>query len=227
MEACTGVQTLALAHRSHADAIRLCSACPSELILESYIDLSDDSAFVSSTDNQPDPLSSVARLRICEPGHVWDPPSSSLRLPMLNLTHLHLCRRAFANEENDAIFMEDVRSLLQSVIRLKMIGAWLHFSAKSTDIDIRDLVVSIFPPSYLTSDDVVGVENSDIWHALGELQLEDDRLFVVKGKYGSWISEWKDPGAVASPSGPPDFWDHVRQTVPVVKRDVRHGETAA
>lgn len=185
IDACTGVQTMALAHRSHSDTIRLPSVCASELILESYVDLSKELTF----DQTPNPLSSVTRLRICEPGSQWVAPSSTLRPFITNLTHLQLCRRAPANEENDITFLDDLRSLFLFAPKLNMV------------------VVSVFPPYF--ADGGESVKRSYIWRALEVIQEQEERLYITEGNYGSWIHEWKDPEASASPAGPPNFWLHV------------------
>lgn len=179
---------MALTHRSHSDPIRLPSACPSELILESYVDLSGESTFASATpDGKHTSLSSITKLRVCEPGSGWDSPSSFLRPFLANLTHLHLCRRAFANEENDVEFLDDVRTFLLCASKLEMVA------------------VSIFP-SQLYESVSESVTESNIWVALEDMAKDDERLCILQGKYGSWTSDWKDPLTIASPAGPPNFW---------------------
>lgn len=193
VKACTGPQAvmdLDLAHHSHS--ARLSPACSFELHLQSYVDLSDESILISSAsgDYTLSPLSLVTHLRICEPGYVWQAPSSLLPPHTSNLTHLHICRRAFANEENDAVFLKDVHYFLRSS-KMKMV------------------VVSVFP-SYFANE-MEEVNASSIWQALKMLQAGDERLFVLEGKHGSWTSECVSR-IVAGLSGPLDFWQKVRRS---------------
>lgn len=181
VKACTGSPIIDSTQSRQSNTVRF------ELHLKSYIDFSEESISTSSIfDDRPNPLSLVTHLRICEPGYVWQAPSSLLPPYTSNLTHLHICRRAFANEDNDAEFLEDVKYFLKFP-------------------EMKMLVVGIFP-SFVTNDSEA-LDKSAIWQALQEMQAGEGRLFIIEGRYGSWASE----RGVSTVSGPPDFWRDVRK----------------
>lgn len=174
VKACQGIGST---HRSQSDIVRF------ELHLKSYIDPADESiSTLPIIDDRPNPLSLVTHLRICEPGYVWQAPSSLLPPYTSNVTHLHICRRAFANEDNDAEFLEDVEYFLAFP-------------------EMEMLVVSVFPS--LFKNELETVEGSAIWQALKKVQAGDARLFIIRGHYG-----WRPAVRV---SDGPDFWSCVRR----------------
>lgn len=113
--------------------------------------------------------SSVSRLRVCEPSDIWYSPSTILASFGFarQLSHLQLSRRVNGNEENDLIFVQEVKQIL-----LDMPG-------------IKKLVVSLFPSTWAVDDVESDVEESNIWDIL---QGVDERLVVAKGTYDEWMT---------------------------------------
>ncbi|KAF9451524.1 hypothetical protein P691DRAFT_807635 [Macrolepiota fuliginosa MF-IS2] len=166
---------------------------PTDLTVQSFEDLN------------PDPLSSavfllpiyfstsLTHLRICEPADKWQSPLSIIAAlhGAPNLTHLELARRTDSNEDNDAIFVEDLAYLL------------------TTRKELRMVVVSIFGGSMRTSLDAL--RESSIWMLVSKLQEVDSRVVITQGEPGSWREEWKDVKGFRCGRRPANFWDTVQE----------------
>ncbi|KAF8891793.1 hypothetical protein BD779DRAFT_1468715 [Infundibulicybe gibba] len=132
---------------------------PSEITIQCY-DINESQAIAPFVNISR----TISHLRICEPSDGWYSPATILAsfglLP--DLTHLQLPRRTNANEDNDAIFVEDVESILQTRPLLKM------------------LVISIFVQ------EPASIADSNIWTLLLPLRMRDPRLTLLVGKYDEW-----------------------------------------
>lgn len=148
-------------------------------------------------------------------------PSSSLAAlgPLPHLTHLHLNRRASANEDNDIAFVQDCEDVLRRREGLKI------------------LVVSVFLPFYYSmrmpsfpamADEDAEMEEVDeekarevmqereciessLWRMLQELKAKDDRLVIIQGQEGAWRKEWEGVSVIANATGAGDFWVRAKQ----------------
>ncbi|KAJ7246245.1 hypothetical protein C8J57DRAFT_1190593 [Mycena rebaudengoi] len=197
---CTGVRTLALPRPGILAAALahhpLHLSLPFEVIIQSF----DEAKPFEWGCVLPKPASeypaahlssSITHLRVCEPGDVWYSPLSILQFfgGAYHLTHLALVRRMNSNTDNDAIFVEEVCSLLVSRPNLKMI------------------VVSIFPeqwPRYF--DEMIPATSSSIWQTLSFVAEADPRVVLVEGVKG-----WTEtiPWARC-----PNFWEHSTMRFP-------------
>lgn len=134
----------------------------------------------------------ITHLRFCEPSEFWYSPLEILmsfgELP--HLSHLQLCRRSEANEDNDVTFMEELEAILQKRKSLKM------------------LVVSIFSPNWSGDQSVL---TSSIWKALGTLVERDERVYRLAGKNGEWKNQWEGHRLKASPA---NFWQDLKVDCP-------------
>ncbi|CAK5284175.1 unnamed protein product [Mycena citricolor] len=124
---------------------------------------------------------SVTHVRTAEPGEVWASPLSIMShfgWPP-RITHFALARRADANEENDAVFAEEVAAILVERPALKM------------------LVVSIFPSHWPRRSNQPGcVEDSSIWKTLSLISDRDSRLVVQASDTNRTAEAWLDaPGS--------------------------------
>ncbi|KAG5647087.1 hypothetical protein DXG03_001457 [Asterophora parasitica] len=125
-------------------------------------------------------------LRICEPSTMWFSPTSILAAfgPLPQLSHLQLARRANANETNDIMFANSVRTLLHSLPALKM------------------LIVSIFTEPFTCSK----AEDSSIWKRMSGIRDEDCRVVILPGRYDEWRAELQNQKLVRSGYQPANFW---------------------
>ncbi|KAJ7772114.1 hypothetical protein DFH07DRAFT_216498 [Mycena maculata] len=150
---------------------------------------------------------SLTHLRISEPGDTWHSPLTILHFfgSTPHLTHFALARRMDANEANDKVFVDELRMLLVSRPKLKI------------------LVVSIFPaqwPRYF--DHTVSVESSTIWMALSSVAEADKRVILVAAglegrKDGiSWADFPPTHRNLGCQSG---FWEYFRREL-----NIRNGE---
>lgn len=118
----------------------------------------------------------ITHLRVTEPNE-WGWLSPRDMLAKLgnppNLTNLQLSRRAGANEQNDAVFVEEMASILSSFPRLRL------------------FVVTVFK-GYAWSSDFSAVEHSHIWKILLDLRQMDNRVAVIEGHRGEWKKEYED-----------------------------------
>lgn len=192
--ACSGVKTLSLPPGYHPLSLASVvhargSTGVCELTMASYDEL-DYMGRCTSLQYVPDTqrtreVSSLTHLRVCEPSIAWCPPSSMLQsfgdLP--HLTHLQLARRAYANEDNDNTFLEDVSDTLHLRPNLQM------------------LVVVIFPCLWAEEDDI---SQSSIWKKLSMMAEADGRLFITHGEYGAWREECRT--SPSTPGRPSSFW---------------------
>ncbi|KDQ50849.1 hypothetical protein JAAARDRAFT_41635 [Jaapia argillacea MUCL 33604] len=188
---------------------------PFELVLGSYIDLAPKpilsfylpagSTSTPSSHRKPNPalFASLTHLRFCEPSDLYHSLPSvldSFSSPLSSLSHLHLCRRARANEDNDLAFTSDIRDCLRSRKTLKM------------------MVVSIFPSLRRESQDRElmrkDIRESSIWLLLDEVAREDERLLVVDGEYGAWVKEWQTPSLF-------NFWDDAVKRHAQIKAEMK------
>nr|GAT57874.1 predicted protein [Mycena chlorophos] len=144
---------------------------PTEITIQSF-DLDDDGSLAVSAL----PLaSSLTHLRVSEPGDTWQSPLSILFFfgcgPQLS--YLALSRRVHANEDNDAVFVDEVQTILESRPRLKM------------------LVVRVFPayfPFYCGSS--TPLEESPIWESLSVVAERDPRLVLVTAGFEGCKTPW-------------------------------------
>ncbi|KAF7296099.1 hypothetical protein MKEN_01425100 [Mycena kentingensis (nom. inval.)] len=185
--ACSGVRILSLPRPGLIASPCLSRTLPSELTLQSFdftrLDVARCSAHHLST--------ALTHLRISEPGDAWYAPSAIISFfgDAPHLTHIALARRMEANEDNDAVFVADIQTILASRPQLRMV------------------VVRIFPahfPLYYNPEAVV--EDSAIWQVLSVLAEEDPRLVIVaagfdRGKATSWVQMPND-----------GFWDKATAT---------------
>lgn len=134
-------------------------------------------------------LDSLTHIRFCEPSNVWCSPLSMLASfgPLPHLSHLQLSRCANANQDNDYLFLEDIRIILRSYADLKL------------------LVVSIFDNrSWMSS--VESVAESNFLNLMRELRDEDSRVVVLVGGYGDWKKGWEVTKTSRCGQQPPNFW---------------------
>ncbi|KAG1739120.1 uncharacterized protein EDB91DRAFT_1054175 [Suillus paluster] len=156
----------------------------------------------TSTSNDPSSATifhRITHLCIAEPAYAWYSPLALLKV-FPSLTHIALPRRAHANIENDELFIEDVKAILQEP-RMEVI------------------VITIFPQILVGADKEqaadhdasrsLDIKDSTIWLAAEELRKEDGRLFIVNGHMGSWRKDWQGPAVVANPQGPGNWWRKV------------------
>ncbi|KAJ7594919.1 hypothetical protein C8J56DRAFT_821993 [Mycena floridula] len=196
LTACRGLKTLALPAGFHPITLASILSAPchealSELTIQACDEL-DQAGRVTSlhypTKFILSPSASyLTHLRICEPSQGWCSPASILDAfgPLPNLTHLQLARRINANEENDALFMEDVTQILQS-------------------FGLKVLIISIYAPAWAPSQ---SVEDSSIWKLIQEAAQDEPRLMVAKGEYDAWQKEWIEP------TRPINFWETTAGTL--------------
>ncbi|KAJ8453444.1 hypothetical protein ONZ45_g19716 [Pleurotus djamor] len=111
--------------------------------------------------------------------------------PLPNLAYLHFARRAEANEDNDILFVDEIRSILAERSHL------------------ASLVVSIFPVEWRAKETA---RESHIWQRLSELEMEDKRLILVIGGPGQWRAEYEG-SAISSRA---NFWDSCRRNKAIV-----------
>lgn len=220
MQACSGIRTL---------AVPLCptpltsedissSVSPAEIVLGSYADLAPEpfmfgystmTSNVSLVNYNKSVFRGVSHLRVGDPSDGWYSPSSMLTSfgPLPHLTHLQLSRRAHANMDNDTLFVGEIQEILRSRTDLKMLVAAVYPSTRmnSRDVEAHD--------GFRTLPD----EDKDcnIWSALRELSLEDDRLVIVEGTWGSWAREWEHPKIAATGSPAFDFWTSAKRRAQV------------
>ncbi|KAF9031244.1 hypothetical protein BDZ89DRAFT_1064111 [Hymenopellis radicata] len=162
---CKGLLSVTLSDGDQVPALTTCLAAKRPDILSSVTVRQFSDIPLSA---QPSAATSLARLRVCEPSDMWHAPSDILTsFGGPHLSHLQLARRVNGNEENDEIFAEEVKQILLDQPRLKT------------------LVVSLFPSSWAVDGDDADIEQSHIWQML---HGADERLLVVKGKYGRWVS---------------------------------------
>ncbi|KAH7906690.1 hypothetical protein BJ138DRAFT_1015818 [Hygrophoropsis aurantiaca] len=168
-----------------------------------------------AADDQPDAtkipsqiLAHVTHLRIAEPASSWHSPLPLLRL-FPALAHVALPRRANANEDNDLVFLEGVKTMLQHkrirmvvVVVFPQIGYYPDQSSSDESDDGEDGII----------DAVFSVKKSSIWKAVEELRRSDKRVYVMQGRYDMWKNEWKGPEVVASARGPGDWWGTTRRS---------------
>jgi hypothetical protein len=189
---------------------------PSQLTIGSYAGIAPESypprpLDASLAEQDKSSFEKVSHLRLGDPSDGWYSPSSSLKSfgPLPLLTHLQLSRRANANPDNDEVFVEDIREMLQSRADLKL------------------LVATVYPPtrnycktssrgfkSMLDSD-----QDCNIWTSLQQLSREDSRLVVAEGIWDGWSREWEDPAVLATGGSSLDFWSSVEKSLQIVKSD--------
>ncbi|KAG0702862.1 hypothetical protein DFH29DRAFT_1044613 [Suillus ampliporus] len=155
-----------------------------------------DSASASNNPSSATIFHHITHLCIAEPAYAWCSPLALLKV-FPSLTHVALPRRAHANTENDKLFMEDVKAILQEP-RMEVI------------------VITIFPQILARADKEhvadhdasrsLDIKDSTIWLAAEELRKRDGRLFIVNGHTGSWRKDWQGPAVVANPKGPRNWW---------------------
>jgi len=194
--ACTGVKTLSLPPGYHplslASIVHTRGSALAELVLASYDEVDYMGRCTSlqyipeiHSTNSPLVPSSLTHLRVCEPSIAWCPPSSMLEslgeLP--HLSHLQLSRRAYANEDNDVTFMDDVSDIL------------------TLRPQLQKFVVLIFPCLWAEGDNV---QQSHIWIQLSKIAEEDTRLVLRQGDYGGWRDDCRT--TFSSPIRPSGFW---------------------
>jgi hypothetical protein len=121
----------------------------------------------------------ITHLRFTEPNEYgWMSPCEMLAKcgNPPNLSRIQFSRRTGANEENDAVFVEEVASILSSYPKLRLV------------------VVSVFK-GYAWSADTSAIEDSHIWKILSDLKGLDDRVVLVEGHRKEWKMDY----------GPGDF----------------------
>lgn len=161
---------------------------PTELVIQTFDTCNNHPASCQSLSN------SLTRLRICEPCMTWYSPSSILAsfgsLP--HLSHLQLARRTHSNEDNDQLFIDDIRNLLK-----------VRRSA------LKMLIITIFNSQPWLPNEVV--YDSHIWQLVCTVCNEDERVVLCVGEYGEWIDEWKNVKAFRNEVLPTNFWRNARQ----------------
>ncbi|KAJ6631601.1 hypothetical protein B0H10DRAFT_1753956, partial [Mycena sp. CBHHK59/15] len=132
--ACNGLRTLVIPRPGVLAATRDPRATPTELVIQKFDAVTPfewDPPFAHAAERPAAHLSAaLTHLRVCEPGDVWHAPRAMLEFfgALPRLTHLTLARHVNApNEQNDDVFVVDVRALLEARPALQM------------------LVVSLFP----------------------------------------------------------------------------------
>ncbi|KAH7928655.1 hypothetical protein BV22DRAFT_1102862 [Leucogyrophana mollusca] len=151
-------------------------------------------------------LSHVTHLRIAEPASSWHSP-----LPLLHLfpalSHIALPRRANANADNDLLFLEGVKTVLQQKgVQMVVVVVFAqpgYYADQNTaeDSDAQE-----------NADRIHGVRASSIWQAVEEMRRSDKRVYVAEGSYGMWKQEWEGAEVVASARGPGDWWERTRRS---------------
>lgn len=205
MAACVGLRSLILPSGYHPLSVASILRSPDrdglcELTLQAY-DEEDELGRCTSMHYLPFESTTAAtneasltHLRICEPSVGWSSPSCILESfgPLPHITHLQLSRRINANEENDLIFMEDVRDILHCRTGLKV------------------LIVTIF--KYQSWGDWDVVEDSSIWQMMRSIAEQDPRLLLIQGSYGEWMDPYLGSKHFAPFDASSNFWAAAEQT---------------
>lgn len=168
-------------------------------------------------------LDNLTHLRLAEPGHMFVSPSSFLTAlgPLSHLTHLHLNRRASANEDNDIAFVQDCEDVLRRKEGLKMlvVSVFLPFYYSMTapalpagggadeDAEMREMDEEKAREATMERECV----ESSLWRMLQELKAKDERLVIIQGQEGAWRKEWEGVRVIANATGAGDFWVRAKQ----------------
>lgn len=125
--ACTGLRTIAIPRPGILASAAISATRPSELIIQGFDAVTPfewDPLF-DSVDSPAAHLSqNISHLRICEPGAVWHSPLATLEFfgPLPGLTHLALAHHVkSAGNPTDAVFVAEIRTLLETRPNLKML----------------------------------------------------------------------------------------------------------
>lgn len=151
-------------------------------------------------------------------------PSSFLSVlgPLPHLTHLHLNRRASANEDNDIAFVQDCEDVLRQREGLKMlvVSVFLPFYYSMTapalpavaggadeDAEMHEVNEEKAREATMERECV----ESSLWKMLQELKAKDERLVIIQGQEGAWRKEWEGVRVIANATGAGDFWVRAKQ----------------
>ncbi|KAJ6593461.1 hypothetical protein B0H19DRAFT_1090411 [Mycena capillaripes] len=126
--ACTGLRTIAIPRPGILTSAAISATRPSELIIQKFDAMTPfewDPLFDEAVDSPAARISqNITHLRICEPGAAWHSPLATLEFfgPLAGLTHLALARSVNPRRNpNDALFVAEVRTLLDTRPGLKML----------------------------------------------------------------------------------------------------------